>query len=302
MRRFIYTIAFVAGILASVNTINAQSINDLRINEVMLFNTTNYIDNYGQRGAWIEIMNMGYNSVNIANCYLTNDLNEPKKYQIPKGDPLSLIPLRQFVVFFADNKTEYGTLHLNFSLDSTHRFIALISPNGKTVIDSVTVPILELNQVYNRVPDGSDNWTIGKSTTPKATNNVGIAEVTAGERFLRFDPIGIIMAIIAMSVVFIALIVLYRIFKAIGKTNQKAAKRKVEKAERGKEQVAEEEISGEVFAAISMALYLYETEKHDQESSIITIQRVSRLYSPWSSKIYGLRQIPSRTVSHQQKK
>jgi hypothetical protein len=51
-------------------------------------------------------------------------------------------------------------------------------------------------------------------------------------------------------------------------------------------------ISGEVNAAIAMALYLYSSELHDQENPVITMIRVSRTYSPWSSKIYGLRKLP----------
>ena len=57
-------------------------------------------------------------------------------------------------------------------------------------------------------------------------------------------------------------------------------------------QPAENKISGEVNAAIAMALYLYSSEIHDQENPVITMIRVSRTYSPWSSKIYGLRKLP----------
>jgi hypothetical protein len=57
----------------------------------------------------------------------------------------------------------------------------------------------------------------------------------------------------------------------------------------GKEKQA---LSGEVNAAIVMALYLYGSELHDQEDPVITMTKVSRTYSPWSSKIYGLRRSP----------
>lgn len=48
---------------------------------------------------------------------------------------------------------------------------------------------------------------------------------------------------------------------------------------------------GETMAAISMALHLHLNEMHDEESNIITIKRVSRLYSPWSSKLYNMRNL-----------
>ncbi len=38
-----------------------------------------------------------------------------------------------------------------------------------------------------------------------------------------------------------------------------------------------------------MALHLYLDEIHDEESGVITIKQISRAYSPWSSKIYAVR-------------
>lgn len=49
-----------------------------------------------------------------------------------------------------------------------------------------------------------------------------------------------------------------------------------------------EGISGEVNAAIATALFLYMDEMHDVEKKVMTINRVSKSYSPWNSKIYGL--------------
>lgn len=44
-------------------------------------------------------------------------------------------------------------------------------------------------------------------------------------------------------------------------------------------------------AAIAAALYLYFNEMHDEESDIITVKRVSKTYSPWSSKLYSMRNL-----------
>lgn len=50
----------------------------------------------------------------------------------------------------------------------------------------------------------------------------------------------------------------------------------------------------EVQAAIAMALYELHNDSshHDWEDTILTIDKVKKDYSPWSSKIYGLREIP----------
>lgn len=66
----------------------------------------------------------------------------------------------------------------------------------------------------------------------------------------------------------------------------------VETQETPSPDLVEDRLSGEVNAAIAMALYLYSSEIHDQENPVLTMIRVSRTYSPWSSKIYGLRKLP----------
>lgn len=50
---------------------------------------------------------------------------------------------------------------------------------------------------------------------------------------------------------------------------------------------ADEKFTGEIAAAIATAINLYLYEKHDHENAILTIKQARKLYSPWSSKIYG---------------
>jgi hypothetical protein len=52
--------------------------------------------------------------------------------------------------------------------------------------------------------------------------------------------------------------------------------------------------SAEVSAAIAMALHELNGEVHDIENAVLTFGRNSKAYSPWSSKIYGMRQLPER--------
>ena len=49
-------------------------------------------------------------------------------------------------------------------------------------------------------------------------------------------------------------------------------------------------VEGNVTAAISLAIHLYFNELHDEESNIVTIKKVRKAYSPWSSKIYSVNQ------------
>ena len=53
-------------------------------------------------------------------------------------------------------------------------------------------------------------------------------------------------------------------------------------------------ISNDKLAAIAIALYKYSEHLYHNELMMLTINRVSKLYSPWNSKFYGLRQIPNK--------
>ena len=120
----------------------------------------------------------------------------------------------------------------------------------------------------------------------------------AAKEFYEHDPTGVIMAIIAMTVVFISLFLLYiLLITAAGIINGKfKLKRNVSNTNKSEEIKSAQPVSGEINAAIGMALYLYKSRLHDIESFKLTINRVSRIYSPWSSKIYSLRKTPQRII------
>ncbi|MDR2937498.1 MAG: lamin tail domain-containing protein [Prevotellaceae bacterium] len=276
---------------------SAQKATDLRINEFMATNQTNYEDDFGERSAWIELFNSSYGTVDVGGCYLSDDRNNLTKYQIPKGDVLTLIKPRQHTIFWADNKPTHGTFHLNFRIDDT-RFLALTSSDGKTIIDSLSYPTQRTDVSYARSKDGAGVWNYCEFTTP-STNNLLVQVEAASQQFLVKDPTGLAMAFTAMSVVFMALILLFLVFKHIGKA-MSAPKKEAKKEEVRQTAVAPEKgeakepAAGAVYAAIAMALREYELEMMEMESNILTINKVAKAYSPWSSKIYGLRQNPTK--------
>lgn len=112
------------------------------------------------------------------------------------------------------------------------------------------------------------------------------------ELFMKIDPYGVGMTVIGYVIVFIALLLLYIVFYNLTKLITGKIKRTLKKEGQEVDDKKSFEISGEVNAAIAAALYLYYNELHDQENTVLTINRVSRAYSPWSSKIYSLRQYP----------
>lgn len=305
---------FVAGFLLLSHFCFAQSATALRINEVLVINEKDFQDDFGEQEAWVEIYNTSGATVNIGGCFLTDDRNDPMKYPIPKGDVLTQIKPRQHILFWVDNKPYRGTFHVNFKFNpETSNYIALYDSNGRTLIDSITIPVLAPDVSYGLLEDGvrfvkrkdaSGSKVIVEATailsrTSPSTNNFLKDQDAANRRLLENDPDGFGMAATAMLVVFVALIVLYTVFRSIGHYHVKKSKRNALKAQGlpadkvKKSTVIPSEESGEVYAAIAYALYLYQNEIHDEESTILTIDKVTRNYSPWSSKIYALRQTPT---------
>lgn len=297
---------FIALIAAVCLGIKAQSATSLRINEILVANDQNYQDDYGLHNAWIEIFNTSFASVNIEGCYLTNDKNNPTKYPIPKGDVLTVIKPRQHALFWADGMPRRGTFHVNFTLDpNKENYIALYDSNGKTLIDEVTIPAgIPVDHSYARKEDGSATWVIkggeeAHSYVTPSTNNMTLEKNEKIENFKKHDADGFGMAIIAMSVVFCGLLLLFISFKIVGNISIKLGERNAMKATgiTDKAEAKEKNLgshTGEEAAAIAMALHEYMNDAHDVEDMILTINKVKRTYSPWSSKIYTLRQTPKR--------
>ncbi|OAV72097.1 hypothetical protein Barb6_01274 [Bacteroidales bacterium Barb6] len=289
--------ALLFALLVSIGA-QAQSVSSMRINEVLVVNEDNYQDDYGKKNAWIELYNTSAGTVNVAGCYLTDDRNNPKKYPIPKGDVQTKISPNQHVLFWADGIADRGTFHVNFTLDpSKDNYIAFYDADGRTLVDEITVPVGQLADIsYGRPVDGKNEWAQLRKVTP-STNNLTLDKNLKIENFRANDAWGVGMTLTSMSVVFLGLILLYLVFKGTGKISVSASHRRASKAIVGT--VAEAvpasgEISGEVLAAIAVSLYELDEDKHDIEHTVLTIEKVKRNYSPWSSKIYTLRETPRK--------
>lgn len=273
----------------------AQRATSMRINEVLVINDDNFVDDYGKRHPWLELYNTSAGSVNIAGCFLTDDKNNPTKYPIPKGDVKTIIAPRQHTLFWIDGEPSRGTFHVNFTFDpSKENYVALYDADGKTLIDEITIPASQKPDVsYGRVVDGQNEWAQLTKVTPD-TNNLTLDSNEKIENFKKNDSLGIGMTITAMAVVFMGLLLLFLIFKQVGKAAIAASKRNAQKAGAPVNPESTEQISGEVFAAIATALYEMNDDNHDIENTVLTIRKVRRTYSPWSSKIYGLREVPRK--------
>ncbi len=101
----------------------------------------------------------------------------------------------------------------------------------------------------------------------------------------------ITIALVGYLIVFSALVLLYLVFNSLPKLIHLQARIRLKK--KGLDEIAQKKdlsIPGPVAAAIAMALHAHMSELHDNEETVMTIKRVAKVYSPWSSKIYSMRQ------------
>ena len=106
------------------------------ITEFMADNQAVLADEDGQFSDWIEIFNPGPGPVELGGYCLTDERDFPAKWRVPAGVAL---PAGGFKVIFASGKNRTnaaGELHTNFQLDKNGEYLALVAPDGLTVLQS----------------------------------------------------------------------------------------------------------------------------------------------------------------------
>jgi uncharacterized repeat protein (TIGR02543 family) len=154
-------------------TNTAPAISNVFINEFMADNTK-LADENGDFDDWIELYNAGNQPVDIGGLYITDDLTNPTKYQIPTTSPaLTTIPAKGFLLLWADDQAFQGILHVGIKLSASGEQIGLYQPNGTaaTAIDTRTFTAQTTDVSSGREQDGAANFISFAVPTPNASNN-----------------------------------------------------------------------------------------------------------------------------------
>jgi len=208
MKTFAYRLAAVfAGMALGFSVFNTASLDaaELVISEFMASNGGTISDEDGESSDWIEIHNVGTNTVNLLNWALTDSANNLNKWRFPSTN---LGPNRFLLVWASGkNRREPGRpLHTSFRLSAEGRFLALVRPDGTIESQyapaypqqfqnvSYGLPVLASNYVLVatngiariRVPvDGSlgTNWLLADyddTAWATVTNGIGFDTGTGG--------------------------------------------------------------------------------------------------------------------------
>ena len=139
---------------------------EILINEFLASNlTTNRDPEFGELSDWIELYNAGPGTANLGGYYVTDDLDEPLKWQIPGR---TLIAGGGFLLLWADGR-DTG-LHTSFKLSRAGEQLGLYTPEGG-LVDTLTFGAQQDDLSYGRLGDGANQWSFFSPPSPGAVND-----------------------------------------------------------------------------------------------------------------------------------
>ena len=319
-KRILLILALLA---VSFTSLRAQNVIDLIIAEALAVpdSTGGIVDDYGRQGGWIEIFNTSQGTVNIAGCFLTDDRSVLKKSIIPKGDLRTKIGPRQTTLFYASGNGADGTFYTNFKIRPGST-VYLVSNDGRTVIDSLVIPAnIPVGMSMRKEAHDLRQREFEAVPTPTVPSpgifNGDLNAASKAEAMKEKDPHGGILSLVAVTVVFSALAILWFLFwlffdrpakKAAEAKNQPPKPKKEKKGKKAalaevpagtpSDEIAavialamDMEQGGDDYAAIAMAMHLYFSDAvHDNESFVLTMR--PKEGSAWNDKKQIFRKLP----------
>jgi Lamin Tail Domain/Concanavalin A-like lectin/glucanases superfamily/CotH kinase protein len=123
---------------------------------------------------WFELYNPNVDPFDLSNYYLSDDPNQPGKWQIPLG---TVVPPGGFLLVWADNQPEEngtspgGDLHVNFQLNSGGETVGLFAPDH-TPQSVVTFGPQFQNVSEGLFPDGNETggFQFMRNFSPRSAN------------------------------------------------------------------------------------------------------------------------------------
>lgn len=143
------------------------------INEYTAANYNDYANAAGDFKDWIELYNTGAAAANIGGYYLSDDITNPMKWQIPAAVS---IPANGRMIFFASGDNGlFGTeYHTNFKLTQSKNEDLVLADAAGVILDQISpMQRLRSNHSAGRMTDGNATWGVFNNPTPNAANTGG---------------------------------------------------------------------------------------------------------------------------------
>jgi spore coat protein CotH len=140
------------------------------INEFMAENDSTIIDNDGKYADWIELFNPTNDSVNLNNYFLTDNLTEPGKFQMPD----TILAPDNYILFWADDESDEGGTHTDFKLSKSGEQVGIYASSDSGMyqpIDTLTFGPQGADTSFGRCPDGTGAFAFMIHATPGYEND-----------------------------------------------------------------------------------------------------------------------------------
>lgn len=144
----------------------------LCINEVLASNSSILADEQGEYDDWIEIHNGSDMAVDVGGMYLTDDLEEPRRWRFPedRSDLTRITPGGYLLVWVDGDEQDGAALHASFGLDAGGEEVGLFDRDGLALVDAVRFEGQRSDVSWGRSPDGEGAWRLLAVPTPGQPN------------------------------------------------------------------------------------------------------------------------------------
>ena len=148
----------------------SQGITPVRINEVSASNGI-YVNEYFKRNDWVELYNTTDQPIDIEGMYLSDDENNPRKYQIGTIDSPNnntIVPAHGHLIIWCDKLQMQSQLHAPFKLAAEGGTL-LLTAADESWSDRLTYTAMQADETVGRYPDGTNTvLTMNVPTIAKA--------------------------------------------------------------------------------------------------------------------------------------
>lgn len=164
----------------------------LKVNEVSAGNSV-FINDLFKKNDWIELYNPTDTDLDAAGLFVSDNLNNPFKYQIPSSPTVStIVPAHGHLIVWADKLEAQTQLHASFKLSNADdELVCIVSsdefvknnetyfyahPSLKTFADALQYKAHSGEQSVGRYPDGSLDFHIFNRPTIDKANTLLTAD------------------------------------------------------------------------------------------------------------------------------